>query len=274
MPELLRMQMSSGTGIGKRIERGREATLPIDKFRVREAASQCQFKIVMSAMPVLYFWHMSNGTAVIAGASGLVGEFVLNELQRSDYTRVIAPVRRPLIGAGRVENVVGGLDQLEQIKLDPGSDLFCALGTTISKAGSQEAFRSVDYELPLKFAKWGKANGAVCFILVSSVGADASSSNFCLRTKGELERDLEALAFPSLHIFQPSFLVGPRREQRLGERIGIAIVEAMSFALIGGLRKYRSMPAERLAKAMVRTAQSRKPGTNRYKFDEIDGLLS
>ena len=223
---------------------------------------------------------MRENTVIVVGGTGLVGGFLLAELAGgAEYQRVIALARREQPTLGRVEWVIGGwviagMDTLEQTKVETGSHLFCTLGTTIAKVGSQPAFRTVDYELPLKFAKWGKANGAVCFILVSSVGPDASSSNFYLRTKGELERDLEALAFPSLHIFQPSFLVGPRREQRLGERIGIAIAEAMSFALIGGLRKYRPMPAERLAKAMVRTAQSRKPGTNRYKFDEIDGLLS
>jgi uncharacterized protein YbjT (DUF2867 family) len=219
---------------------------------------------------------MTQTTAIVAGGTGLVGGFVLRQLEMSPaHNRVISLVRQaPTFDAHRIESMVGGLGRLQEISIDADAVLFCTLGTTIAKAGSQEAFRQVDYELPLKFAKWGKERDASCFVLVSSVGADSTSSNFYLRTKGELERSLEALNYPVLHIFLPSMLVGPRKENRTAEKIGTVMAQMFQFALVGGLRKYRPMSAERLALAMLRAATSNKRGVFRYSYDEIVELAA
>jgi len=117
--------------------------------------------------------------------------------------------------------------------LQGAQDVFCALGTTIRKAGSQEAFRHVDLELPLRAAEQALKAGAEQFIVVSSVGADPASKNFYLRTKGEIERELARLHFKALHILRPSLLIGKRPEFRLGEAIGMKIAPVLDCSRSG-----------------------------------------
>jgi uncharacterized protein YbjT (DUF2867 family) len=104
---------------------------------------------------------------------------------------------------------------------------------------------------------------------VSSAGANSGSSNFYLRTKGELEDALRKLSFRALHIFRPSFLIGERSEQRSGERVGMALAEALKIAMVGGLRKYRPIHADAVARAMVNAALSGGSGARIYEYDEI-----
>ena len=149
----------------------------------------------------------------------------------------------------------------------PVERVYCALGTTIRKAGSPEAFRQVDYECTLALARWARAQGATDFRLVSSAGADASASNFYLRVKGETERDLATLGFTSLQIFRPGVLLGERTESRLGERIGQALSIAVGPLLLGPLAKYRATRAEDVARAMVTFAA--KPGVHIYHQPDL-----
>ena len=212
---------------------------------------------------------MEVRTAALAGATGLVGGHVLaNLLADARHARVVVLGRRPIPREhpSLVQHQVD-FHRLDAVDESP-ADLYCCLGSTIRKAGSKQAFREIDFQYPLNFAKWGLARGARRLMLVSSVDA-GNQSSFYLRTKGELESALEGLGFDALHIFQPSFLVGDRSESRLGERIGIAIGSALAPALIGRLRKYRPMPAERLARGMVSAAWSGSRGVRRYVFDDI-----
>ena len=136
---------------------------------------------------------MSSRTAVVLGASGLVGGFCLRALvDDPDYTRVLTFGRRelPSLTRAKVAQRVADLGSLTADDFQGAQDVFCALGTTIRKAGSQEAFRRIDLELPLRSAEEALKAGAEQFVVVSSVGADAASKNFYLRTKGELEREL------------------------------------------------------------------------------------
>jgi uncharacterized protein YbjT (DUF2867 family) len=110
------------------------------------------------------------------------------------------------------------------------------------------------------------------FFLVSSVGANANSGNFYLRTKGQIEEALCEQPFAALHIFRPSFLLGRRSEDRPGERIGMALGKSMSFAIVGGLRKYRPISAETVGKAIVNAASLGTSGTHVYQYDEIISL--
>ena len=211
-------------------------------------------------------------TALLIGATGLVGSHCL-PLLAANYDSTIVLARRPLAAAfpGVVERVID-YDRIAAIDPAPVDDVFCALGTTIRKAGSEEAFRGVDHGYPLASAKWARANGARQFILVSSVGAGPDSSNFYLSVKGDLERQLENFGFESLHIFRPSVLLGDRNESRPAERFGQWLARALQFAMAGPLEKYRGMPADVLAKAMVAAARIGEPGRHVYHWREITRL--
>jgi uncharacterized protein YbjT (DUF2867 family) len=217
---------------------------------------------------------MPRDTVLLIGATGLIGGKCLDALLSSDaYERVIAFTRRPL---GRdhprlIETIVD-FDKLEDIDPFPVADVFCAMGTTIAKAGSQHAFLKVDFEYPRIIAERAAAAGSQQFLLVSSVGVDPKSSNFYLRVKAELEKAVSARSFESVGIFRPSFLIGARAEFRLTEVIAGPAMRAAQFAMVGKLRKYRPIQAEIVASAMVNAARLCKPGRHIYHYDEIRAL--
>jgi uncharacterized protein YbjT (DUF2867 family) len=166
----------------------------------------------------------------IAGASGLVGSHLLT-LLLNEFDQVAAVTRRPL----------GVLDaRLCEIAfsdpLPPIDAAFCCLGTTIKKAGSQEAFRQIDFDAVIAFAKAARRAGA---------------RHFYLRVKGEMEESLRPLGFERVAVMRPSFLMGDRKEARPGEKIGIAVARALGFLLIGPLQKYRAIEAGRIARTMI-----------------------
>ena len=211
-------------------------------------------------------------SALIVGGTGLVGSHCLQFLLASpEYASVTALVRKSAgINHPKLREQIVDFGSL--VDLPAAEDLYCALGTTIKKAGSQPAFRRVDFEYPLQIAERGLNAGAKQFLLVSSVGANSKSGNFYLRTKGELEDALRNLPFAGLHIFRPSFLVGERKEQRTGEGIGVAISEALKFAMVGSLRKYRPVQANTVALAMVKAALRGDSGAHVYEYSEIESL--
>lgn len=220
---------------------------------------------------------MNSRTAVVLGASGLVGGFCLRALvDDSDYTRVLTFGRRelPSLTRAKVSQRVADLRALTADDFRGAQDVFSALGTTIKKAGSQEAFRQVDLELPLRAAQEALTAGAEQFVVVSSVGADPVSKNFYLRIKGELEQQLAKLPFRAVHILRPSLLIGDRNEFRLGEKIVSTIAPALDLLTLGPLRRYHSMRAEIAGKAMVGAAKSGKAGVFIYEFDPIVTLAA
>ena len=214
---------------------------------------------------------MAKKTALIIGATGLVGEETLRQLlQSTDYSKVIALTRKPLgFTNAKLENPVVDFDRREQYDGIKPDDVYCAMGTTIGKAGSQEAFRKADFEIPLRVAELALKNGASKFMLVSSMGADAKSKIFYSRTKGELEQALMKLKFKTLLIFRPSILLGDRKEKRTGEAIGRLVAEKLSFLFAGPLAKYKGTPVDLLAKAMIIEANGNKTGVNMIENDEI-----
>ena len=220
---------------------------------------------------MLFLKNMTNKTALVIGASGLVGEATVKQLLQSQhYSKVIALTRKPLaINNSKFENPVVNFDKPEQYNKIKADDLYCAMGTTITKAGSQAAFKKVDYEIPMQVANWALQNGATQFILVSSLGADAKSAVFYSRTKGELEEALKALSYKSLLIFRPSILLGDRKEKRTGEAIGRFVAEKLSFLFAGPLGKYKGTPATLLAAAMIKLANEGNTGTRLIENDEI-----
>lgn len=209
--------------------------------------------------------------AAIAGATGFIGSQLL-ELLKDDA--VIGSVqvlsRRPLDLPTKFTVIQG--DLLQPALTGPLDVAFCALGTTMAVAGSKEAFYHVDHDLVLAFAKAAKAQGAEKFVLVSSIGADARSSNYYLKVKGETENDLKALGFRSLIILQPSLLMGERREFRFGERVGQGAMSLLGPLMLGPLAKYRGIEGLTVAKAMLRLAKEDLPGAHVLESDRLQAF--
>ena len=215
-------------------------------------------------------------TALIAGASGLIGSHLLEQLlESSEYGRVIAVGRRPLERVHpKLVPVVADFAALDKTTVDLRcDDAFCCLGSTIKRAGSAENFRAVDHGAVLALAWAARRNGASRFFLVSALGADASSRFLYNRVKGETEEALQVLGFSTLGIFRPSLLLGPRREFRPGERISAVILWLAEPLLLGRLRPYRAIRAEVVARAMLRCSFGRPgQGVLIFRSDEIQDL--
>lgn len=187
-----------------------------------------------------------GNTAIVIGATGLVGRALVNQLARADHIRkVITLTRRPDAHDSRVvHNQVIDFDRLgEAGDFFQGDFLFSCLGTTRKQAGSIAAQRKVDLEYQYQAAKIAAQQGVRHYLLVSSSGADAGSANPYLQMKGELETRIQKLPFERISIFQPSLLVGERPELRVGEKVG-AVVLPMLCA-IPGLRRYRPIRGNR-----------------------------
>ncbi|MEX2262784.1 MAG: NAD(P)H-binding protein [Bryobacteraceae bacterium] len=216
---------------------------------------------------------MDLDSVLLVGATGLVGSHCQKLLlKRPDCQRVTVLARRPLEATdARVQQMTIRFEELRSIQLPPMTSVFCALGTTIRKAGSKAAFREVDFEYPRLIARQALAAGAKQFLLVSAVDAEPGSRNFYLRVKGELEHAIAEMPFASLHIFRPGFLLGERRERRRGETAGIAFVKVIQPLLRGSFRRYHSIPAETVAAAMIGAAQGGERGCNIYHYD---GMLA
>lgn len=211
-------------------------------------------------------------TALIIGSSGLIGKQLLNNLlESSDYVKVIAFNKRDLgLNHPKLEQHLIDFDNISSYEnLIKGDDFFCTIGTTIKKAGSKDAFKKVDFTYPQQFAKIAKTNNIKHFLIVSSIGSDAKSSNFYIKTKGEIENFLTECNFESLSIFRPSVLTGDRDEFRLGEKYGAFIMNLFSFLLIGSLKKYKPIKSQTVAKAMYFVAQKDKLGVSIYESDMI-----
>jgi uncharacterized protein YbjT (DUF2867 family) len=201
-------------------------------------------------------------TAIVIGGSGLIGNLLVRALLQDEaYSSVRALVRKPLaIQHPKLTNLVLRFDDENALQIAlTGDVVFCCVGTTIKKAGSQAAFRAVDRDLPLKCAAVAHKNGVTRFQLVSAVGAKASSSNFYLRTKGETENGLRETGFESLYFLRPSFLIGDRSEVRIGEQFAALIAPVMRFLLP---KKYRPVKAATVASKMIELDKSPQPGVH------------
>jgi uncharacterized protein YbjT (DUF2867 family) len=203
---------------------------------------------------------------LLAGASGLTGEHLLDRLlNEPTVTRVLAPSRKPLAEHPRLENPVGDpavvLPQLRgQVDI-----AFCCLGTTIKQAGSEDAFRAIDLDLVVAFAKRAREMGARHLIVISAVGADPKSSIFYNRIKGQMEDALKAQGWPQLTIVRPSLLLGERLEPRLAEQLAGPLSR-----LIPG--KYHGIEVCELARAMWRLALEEQDGVRVVESDELRKL--
>ncbi|GAA4372396.1 NAD-dependent epimerase/dehydratase family protein [Hymenobacter koreensis] len=211
-------------------------------------------------------------TALIAGASGLVGSYLLPLLLQSErYGKVISIGRRrlPMVHP-KLEQRIVDFDELETQRLALiADDVYCCLGTTMRQAGSKEAFYKVDYLYVVKLAALTAANFAAQFMVVSAMGADVASRFYYNRVKGDMEAAVRQAPFRAVHIFRPSLLLGNRSEQRLGERVGATLLRLLNPLLIGPLQHYRAVPAAAVAQAMLNAALQEGGGVRTYLSADI-----
>lgn len=211
-------------------------------------------------------------TALLAGATGLVGSHVLDVLlQRSEWTHIITVGRRTRpVRHDKLEQRIVDLGALEGASdLSQVDDVFCCLGTTIKQAGSQQAFRRVDHDFVVGLARAGLRAGATQFLLVSAIGADPTSRVFYSRVKGEAEAAVRTLPYRAIQIFRPSLLLGERAQFRLGERMAMLAAPLLSLVLLGRLRRYRPIHAATVARAMVTLAREAPRGPNVFEYDAM-----
>lgn len=204
-------------------------------------------------------------SAVVLGASGLVGGHLVALLRRDPtYAAATLLTRRALgLQADKIREEVINFEQPESFRpFVTVDDVFCCLGTTMKKAGSEEAFRKVDFDAPLAVAREAREAGVGQYLIVTAVGADPKSRVFYSRAKGEVENALRALEFPAgLKIFRPSMLVGDRTEPRPAERMAMAVMRATRPVFIGAMARYRAIDARDVARAMLRAATQEQSGS-------------
>jgi len=208
--------------------------------------------------------------SIIAGATGLVGNNILHQLAVRGDTPV-AMARRPIkdLPANAQLLEINFEQFLINGELPQCDHLYLCLGTTIKTAGSRDAFRAVDFEYSLAVAKKAIQAGATGISLVSSVGADASSKNFYLKTKGQLEDAIKSLGFSSINIYRPGILMGDRSETRPLEGLGKIVFQVIDPLLLGYLSPYRSVQANLLASTMIDNADQFK-GINYFYFKDFN----
>lgn len=207
---------------------------------------------------------------LLLGATGLVGSRTLElALSNQAISQVIAPTRKPLAPSARLVNPVGSrLEELVPILLSYQPDaVICALGTTRAKAGSKEAFRHVDYELPVAIGKAAHTAGVKTYAIVTAMGASANSMSFYYRTKGEVERDIQEIGFRSLTICRPSLIGGQRNEARSAEGAALTLLRLLAPILP---KKFRVNPADAIAAALLDAVIVAKMGCRWIYAEEMN----
>jgi len=218
---------------------------------------------------------MDARTAIVFGATGLIGRSLVQELLSSDNYSVIKIF-------GRNEKRYTTVDKIREFVIDfnklpdyseqiTGDDLYVCLGTTIKKAGSVEKMEEIDRDIPMRVASIASANRVSRLAVVSSIGADPQSKNYYLRIKGEMEKGVMALNFRTVAIVRPSILFGERNERRYGEEIGKFMMKIFGIFLTGKYSKYRGIEGKAVARAMV-SILSNKTGKEIYESDKLQKI--
>ncbi|MEI6123464.1 MAG: NAD(P)H-binding protein [Bacteroidota bacterium] len=208
-------------------------------------------------------------SALLIGATGLCGQQLLSQLLESElYQTVEIWVRKPTgITHPKLTERTVDFSHIDTINCVGIHHVFCALGTTIKQAKTQQMFYTIDHDYVLACGRAAEKMQADMFLYISSMGANKRSGNFYLRTKGMVEDSLSTLSIPSIVLFRPSMLLGKRKEFRLGEKIGNGIMKAIGFMMIGSLKKYRGIQATTVARAMLYAAQQDVKGTSIFESD-------
>jgi len=213
-------------------------------------------------------------TATLVGATGLIGSYLLEELLNDpwfDTVRIL--IRRPLdITHPKLEKKIVDFNDSDSllVALSNSDVLFCAIGSTMKKVkGDKEAYRKIDFDIPVKLARFCKMTGCEKFILVSSAGANSKSRNFYQRLKGETDNAVKEFGLKTIHIMRPSLLLGERKEFRFGENIGKAVMTSLSFLIP---EKYKAIQGKDVAKVMLALAKKKEEGVFIHENSEIRNL--
>ncbi|PID65528.1 MAG: nucleoside-diphosphate sugar epimerase [Gammaproteobacteria bacterium] len=198
-----------------------------------------------------------NKTAILIGATGLTGSHLLDLLLASDDYKKVKIFTRRATGKthSKLEEIVCNVLHLEQQADNFTADeVFVCIGTTKAKTPDKDLYRAIDYGIPVTSAKLAEQNNIPTLSVISAIGADTDSRFFYSRTKGEVEQDILQCNIPNILIYRPSLIYGNRKEQRIGEAIGIWLVNILQFVMIGKLKKYRAISGEDVAKALFNGA--------------------
>ena len=195
--------------------------------------------------------------ALLFGASGLVGSHLLNQfISNNNYSKIKLFVRSAIdLNDPKIEIIQTDFNNLENHREDiKGDDCFFCIGTTKKNSPDKNEYKRVELEVPKQIAQIAKSNFVNSFVFVSSGYADPKSSGDYLKFKGEVEEELKKLNFPKLGVMRPSFLLGDRKEKRVGEKIGIFIFKLISPLLLGPLKKMKPIHSEIVARSMIKVA--------------------
>jgi uncharacterized protein YbjT (DUF2867 family) len=204
-------------------------------------------------------------TALVVGATGLVGNLLTNKLlEDKNYSTIKVLVRKPIaINHPKLEQIIADFDNLDAAKI-VADDIFCCLGTTMAKAGSKQAFYKVDFTYPYEVAKIALKNGAKQYAIVTAMGADQKSLFYYNRVKGDIETALTELKYPNLMIFRPSMILGERQEHRGGESFGKVVMGLFDFMTP---KKYKGIEADKIANCMIQKSQANLSGKHIFESD-------
>lgn len=214
---------------------------------------------------------MNGQTAVVLGATGLIGSSLVEQLLADDkFSTVRVLVRRPIaIQHPKLEVLITDFTDYDAYKknLGTGDCIFSCVGTTNANVkGDKLLYRSIDFDIPVNAARFGKEAGFKQFLLVSAIGADARSRFFYTRLKGEVEEMIAGYKFKSFHVFRPSFLVGRKQSERTGETLLTSLFRVFSFLIPSN---YKAISGATVAKAMLTAAKQEKEGLSVYYYNEM-----
>lgn len=222
---------------------------------------------------------MREKTALLLGGTGFIGSQLLPLLLNNPaYGKVIALVRKPVkITHPKLEQRITDFTNEDNYKanIPAGDTIFCCIGTTMKQVkGDKVKYRQIDFDIPVNAARWGIEKGYTQYLLVSAIGANARSSNFYLQLKGEVEEAISGMPYPTVHIFQPSLLMGSRQESRPAEKAAQLLSPLLSLLTFGSMKKYSPIRGSEVATAMLSAAVSETTGVHTYTFSQIKALLS
>jgi uncharacterized protein YbjT (DUF2867 family) len=217
---------------------------------------------------------MKQKTAIILGATGLTGSLLLRRLTADESYSTIKLFSRRTSGipSPKIKEFIGDILHLEQYKSDFTADVvYCCVGTTSAKTKDKAIYKAIDFGIPFAAAKLAKENGIPTFLVISSMGANSRSNIFYSRTKGEMEQAVLDQKIPDTYILRPSLILGDRNESRMAESAGAFIMKTVSTLMVGKLKKYRAIEADRIAAAMISLAQS-KPEIRIVESDTLQEI--
>ncbi len=199
-------------------------------------------------------------TAIILGATGLTGKYLLNILLESNHYEKVKVFTRRATGKthSQLEEIVCDVLKLEdQSDKFTADEVFCCIGTTKSKTPDKTLYHNIDYGIPVTAAKLAERNNIPMFSVISAIGANADSKVFYSRTKGEMEQSILRLKIPNILIYRPSFIYGKRDDNRFAEKLGIGFIKILQIFFIGKLKRYKSINAQSLAQAIYLGVQQK-----------------